>query len=326
MNWLLDPIAKVLSYILDYIDRFVYLISGTHNTGICIVLFTIVVNSLMIPLTFKQQKSSRLTAIVNPEIQKIQAKYQGKKDNVSMQKMQMETQAVYDKYGISPFGGCLPMLITFPILFALYRIIYDIPRFVPALKGFNSFLGLDISKTPTNPFSGGLNVTIIIPILAVVTQWASTKIMMAVNTKGKDGKKIEQPGGNTMNMMNNLMPLISGFFSFSFPIGVGVYWIAGNIYRCGQSMFINHHLAKVDMDELVEKNKDKANAKAAKRKESSEKMAMYASQKTSNISTNAKGDSSSKPKDLNVNKNVKHGSISGYANMLSGKKDSKKDN
>ena len=318
MDWLLNPIATVLSYILDYIDKFVYLLSENHNTGICIVLFTIVVNSLMFPLTLKQQKTSRITTIINPEIQKIQAKYKGKKDNVSMQKMQSENQAIYDKYGVSPFGGCLPLLITFPILFALYRIIYNIPNYVPALKGYDKFLGLNISHNPN------FGITIIIPILAVVSQWACTKVMTA-GLKDKDGNKIDPPGGNSMKAMNALMPLMSGFFSFKFQIGVGIYWIAGNIFRFVQSLFINHHLAKVDIDQLVEKNKDKAALKADKRSEASAKMSKYATKNTSSIRNVASKDVTSKTKDLNVNKDVKNGSISGFANMLSGSgKDSKK--
>ena len=86
---------------------------------------------LMLPMQIKQQKFSKMSAIMNPEIQEIQKKYKNKKDQASQQKMSLETQAVYQKYGVSPASGCLPMLITFPILFALYRVIYNIPAYVP---------------------------------------------------------------------------------------------------------------------------------------------------------------------------------------------------
>ena len=88
----------------------------------------------MFPLTIKQQRFSRLQSRITPEIQKIQAKYKGKKDQESMQKQQMETQAVYQKYGASPTSGCLPLLITLPIMFALYRVINNIPDFVNLVK------------------------------------------------------------------------------------------------------------------------------------------------------------------------------------------------
>lgn len=95
------------------------------------ILFTFLVNGLMMPMQIKQQKFSKMSMIMNPEIQAIQKKYKNKKDQASQQKMSLETQAVYQKYGVSPASGCLPMLITFPILFALYRVIYNIPAYVP---------------------------------------------------------------------------------------------------------------------------------------------------------------------------------------------------
>lgn len=88
----------------------------------------------MFPLTVKQQKFSRLQSRITPEIQKIQEKYKGKKDEASLRKQQAETQAVYQKYGASPTSGCLPLLITFPIMFALYRVINNIPDFVNLVR------------------------------------------------------------------------------------------------------------------------------------------------------------------------------------------------
>lgn len=136
---ILGPIAKVLGYILQALYS---LLSnfGIENTGICIILFTFIVNALMLPMQIKQQKFSKMSAIMNPEIQEIQKKYKNKKDQASQQKMSLETQAVYRKYGVSPASGCLPMLITFPILFALYRVIYNIPAYVPQIYDIYSGL------------------------------------------------------------------------------------------------------------------------------------------------------------------------------------------
>lgn len=85
---------------------------------------------LMLPLTIKQQKFTRLSSKMNPELTKIQEKYKGKKDEESMRRQQAETQEVYAKYGTNPMGGCLPLLISLPIMFALYRVIYAIPAYV----------------------------------------------------------------------------------------------------------------------------------------------------------------------------------------------------
>lgn len=130
---ILGPIATVLGYIMDVIFKFTSQF-GILNVGLCIILFTIVMKMLMLPLTIKQQKSTKLMSIMNPEIQAIQKKYKGKTDNESMQRQNVEIQAVYEKYGTSMTGGCLPLLIQMPILFALYRVVWNIPAYVPSVR------------------------------------------------------------------------------------------------------------------------------------------------------------------------------------------------
>ena len=88
---------------------------------------------LMLPMQIKQQKFSKLNSVMTPEIQKIQKKYQGKKDQQSQLAQQEEIKAVYDKYGTSPTGSCLQLLIQMPILFALYRVIMNVPAYVLSL-------------------------------------------------------------------------------------------------------------------------------------------------------------------------------------------------
>ena len=130
---ILGPIATVLGYIMDILFRFTSSF-GVFNVGLCIILFTIVMKTLMIPLTIKQQKTTKLMSVMNPEIQAIQKKYKGKTDQDSMQRQNVEIQAVYEKYGTSMTGGCLPLLIQMPILLALYRVIYNIPAYVPSVR------------------------------------------------------------------------------------------------------------------------------------------------------------------------------------------------
>ena len=93
-----------------------------------------IVKTLMLPLTIRQQKFTKLSSAMNPEISEIQAKYKDKNDEVSMQKQQVELQAVYSKYGSNPTSGCLPMLITLPIMMGLYRVIYKIPAYIQPIK------------------------------------------------------------------------------------------------------------------------------------------------------------------------------------------------
>jgi len=132
-TFIIGPVARLLGYIMEGIFWVLDKI-GIPNIGLAIILFTIVIYLLLLPLTIKQQKFSKLSAKMNPEIQAIQAKYKGKKDNDSMMAMNQETQAVYAKYGVSPTGSCLQLLIQMPILLALYRVIYAMPAYVGQIK------------------------------------------------------------------------------------------------------------------------------------------------------------------------------------------------
>ncbi len=133
-TFIIGPVAKVLGFIMNAIFEFLNLIK-IPNIGLSIILFTIVIYLLLLPLTIKQQKFSKLSAKMNPEIQAIQNKYKDKKnDQAAMMAMNSETQAVYAKYGVSPTGTCLPLLVQMPILFALYRVIYAIPAYVGRVK------------------------------------------------------------------------------------------------------------------------------------------------------------------------------------------------
>ena len=127
MGWIMDGIYKLLN------------IFGIQNIGLCIIIFSILIYALMTPLQIKQQKFSKLSAVMQPELQKIQKKYKGKNsDQAAMQKMQEETQAVYQKYGVSPTGSCVQLAIQFPILMALYQVIYKIPAYVGSVKNILS--------------------------------------------------------------------------------------------------------------------------------------------------------------------------------------------
>lgn len=403
----LGPIARVLGKILEAIYYVLDLV-GIENTGICLIIFTFLVNGLMLPLQIKQQKFSKMSAIMNPEIQAIQKKYKNKKDQASQQKMSLETQAVYRKYGVSPASGCLPLLITMPILFALYRVIYNVPAYVGQvydiyagvagqLKGLgasvkdiadmvgaqtyvvndavrhakengndlnyfvdvlgqfnsdswdklaekfpdltsaidsvksqsahiNSFLGMNIADTPKLK-----SISISIPILSVITQILSTKLSMAGTNQNMDA---DNPTANSMKMMNNVMPFISGAMCFMFPIGVGIYWVAGNVFRIFQSLGINLYFSKIDMDEMIQKNVDKSKKRFEKMgidpkiatQDLKKKPSAVEKKKNEKAATNASQVTKNKTKNTNYsrpdNKKYKEGSIASYANMLNKREDS----
>ena len=144
---IIGSVAIILGFIMNGIFN-VQTMIGIDNIGLCIILFTIVVNMLMTPLTFQQQKFSKLQTRMNPELQAIQKKYKGKNsDQAAMAKMNEETQAVYAKYGVNPMGSCVQMIIQIPILFALYRVIWNIPAYVDKVKAV--FAGLSTSLLNT---------------------------------------------------------------------------------------------------------------------------------------------------------------------------------
>ena len=131
-------IATLLGYVMEFIFYCLNFI-GIQNIGLCIIIFTIIVRLLMLPLTIKQQKFAKISQVMQPEINKIQRKYRNKTDQASMMKQQEEIQQVYDKYGTSMMGGCLPMLIQMPLLFALYPVIAYFPGiFMVCSTGYSS--------------------------------------------------------------------------------------------------------------------------------------------------------------------------------------------
>lgn len=127
-------IIDFIALLMGYIMQALFFITGGFNIGLCIILFTIIVRLIMMPMTIKQQRFSKLSAMMQPELAAIQNKYKGKNDTASMQKMQLETKAVYEKYGTSPTGGCLQMFIQLPIFYGIFAVVRDIPYYVPRVK------------------------------------------------------------------------------------------------------------------------------------------------------------------------------------------------
>ena len=333
---ILGPIATVLGYVMDILFRFTSSF-GVFNVGLCIILFTIVMKTLMIPLTIKQQKTTKLMSVMNPEIQAIQKKYKGKSDQESIQRQNVEIQAVYEKYGTSMTGGCLPLLIQMPILLALYRVIYNIPAYVPSVRVYfdnvvtplmgqadyaqklqeitniatacggkldkfdftnanrlvdmlykfstaqwgelqslfpaisdvigqnaavvermNTFLGLNMAEAP-----GWVpSFAWIIPVLAAVSQWFSTKLMSG--NQPSTSADAENPMAQSMKTMTTTMPLFSAFICITMPAGLGIYWIATSVVTIIQQLIVNAYMDKVNIDDMIAKNLEKVNKKRAK--------------------------------------------------------------
>ncbi len=392
MGWIMNAIYKVLDAV------------GIQNIGLCIIIFSILIYLCMTPLQIKQQKFSKLSAIMQPEIQKIQKKYQGKKDQDSMMKMQEETQAVYQKYGVSATGSCVQLAIQMPILFALYQVIQNIPAYVgsvynvfngvctkilavdgftdiinnfitdnkmtrvrqvtenadsivdflyalspsqwESLQNISQFSGfsdqisktaseiqkmqtfgvLNIADQPLSYIKTGSLILIIaalaIPLLSWATQMLNLKLMPQAATQ--NGNNDNNAMASSMKTMNTVMPLMSAFFCFTFPVGLGIYWIASSVVRSIQQLLINRHLNKMNIDDLVNENMKKMEAKRAKEGLPPQKITNQAHQSARNINKIEKGmsgtDEANRAKKVEeAYKNASHakaGSITAKANLV----------
>ena len=259
--WVFGQIMSGIMWLLDKV--------GIYNIALCIVLFTIVTKMLLLPFTVKQQKTARMQAVIQPEIQALQKKYQGKTDSVSRQKMYEEQQAIQQKYGVSMFSGCLPMLLQMPILFALYPVIYRMQtQYVPhyqvlkttlpadVLQKMWVFLGIDLLEAP----GWRLTPAILIPILVALSQYLSTKLLTSRQApQGQDGAM------NAMKSMNYIMPIMLGVFAVSFPAFLGLYWLVQSLVMAVQQLIINKHLDKIPIEDLIKENVEKANKKRARK-------------------------------------------------------------
>ncbi len=416
---ILGPIAKLLCMLMYWIYSCISNITGgrVESVVLSIVIITIIIYMCLLPLTIKQQKFSKLSQKMQPEMQAIQAKYKNKKDQASMMAMQEETQLLYQKYGISPMGSCVQMLIQMPILFALYRVFYNIPAYLSGVKGsftglvdsiqqtsgyqdtlvslmekynvvtssglnasnaaskladasgdtlsnyiidilyklpskgwdalldgkffdgiqsvvekthdallhFNYFLGLNISDTPWYIIKSNFTdkpdkwllfviLALLIPVLSYLTQMINIKLMPQA-TNGNDQM------ASQMKMMNLMMPLMSLFFCFTVPVGLGIYWICSALVRGIQQFFVNRHIENLDLEAVMAKNEEKAKNKRKKMGLSEDYIKKAAQIKTKSIDSKANVSASADTEEklakaAEYKANAKAGSLASKANMV----------
>lgn len=400
---IVGPIARLIGYIMNSLYMFLNDVFNVQNIAVCIILFTIIIYFLMMPLTYKQQKFSKLTQVMQPEINAIRDKYKDKKDQVSMQKMNEETQLVYEKYGVSPMGSCVQMLINFPIFIAMYQVIRNVPAYVDSVKdvylnlvdkvvnvdGFqkimekvvsdvnvaanlnfenatttsnsiidvlyalpstgwdvlrdnfsglsdvitsteaavqhmNNFFGINIANSPLNLITSGWKEkdfiliigAILIPLFSYLSQVLNIKLMptSASNASGNENDAMARQ----MKTMNTMMPLLSLVMVFSVPVGAGIYWIAGSLIRSVQQVVMNRHFKNLDLEAIVEKNKEKIKKKKEKQGIRENQIANAARINTKKISepVNTAEKEQRLRETAELAKNARKGSLLDRANMV----------
>ena len=335
-------INNIFGVILNVIFEGVIMITPVAALAISIIIFTLVARILLTPLQLSSQRTSRGMSKIQPELLKIQNKYKGKTDQASQLKQSQEMQALYKKYKINPFAGCLPLLIQFPLIMGLFNVLrapanyikhlgaeytsiattiiekvsnyqevlqpyqanietmtrttYDLTnnvnlgqflshlstgqweQFINSINDptvaqgitsalelkskFETFFGFNVVDTPS-----GLMSTqwwaIIIPIIAGASTYIFTKLTMASNsqmqaTAAKDGQP--NPGESMMKTMNIVMPIMTGAFAYTMPIGLALYWITGNVIMLIQQKIVNKMLEKQDakLEAMLEKEREEA--------------------------------------------------------------------
>ena len=408
IRWIANILGFIMNLFYIVIDKF-----GIGKISICIIVFTIIVKLVMLPINIKQQKTMKLNSVIMPEIQAIQKKYANKRDNDSMMKQQAELNAVYQKYGTSPTGGCLPMLIQFPILLALYAVMACLPNYIndiqdmynngvvsyvigtdesgkldyhtihelKDLAGLNdvlldedgdenldklvtayfgqkgnyedeeikdavynsftsaysnvfgkqdawaiveasfdeaienaqdlkalseadwkkvedkdlaeyadyteadwdalissyetildkmddnhkdiqvsySFFTIDLSKSPAN----GVKIAIIIPILSALAQLINMKVSMS--SQQNTGNGTADSMMSSMKVMSYSMCFVSAIFCYTFPAGLGLYWVISSSVQVVIQLILNKKFANMDTDQIIKQSIEKANKKRAKK-------------------------------------------------------------
>ena len=333
-------INNIFGVILNVIFEGVIMFTPIAALAISIIIFTLVARILLTPLQLSSQRTSRGMSKIQPELTKIQERYKGKTDQESQLKQSQEMQALYKKYKINPFAGCLPLIIQFPLIMGLFNVLrapanyikslgaeysniaatiidkvsnyqellqpyqsgietstrlsYDLtnnislgqylshlttgqwtefisnvdPNVVETINSvlvkkneYETFLGFSVVDTPSGLMSTQWWV-ILIPIIAGASTYIFSKLTMAANGQAQSTAKDGQanPADSMMKTMNIVMPIMTGAFAYTMPIGLALYWIAGNVIMLVQQKLVNKMLEKQDakLDAILEKEREEA--------------------------------------------------------------------
>ena len=200
MGAIMDYLAGGLGWLLEQLVQF------TGNYGVSIILATIIVRLLLYPLTLSQTKNMVAMKKVQPQLNEIQKKYANNKEE-----LQKKTMELYSEHKINPLGGCLPLLLQLPILWAFFRVLQNLPT-----GEVGNFLGLWVLSEPDKFY--------VFPLIAAATTFLQSK-MTATDPSQKS--------------MLIVMPVMIGIFSLNLPSGLVLYWITSNVFSIAQQAWIN---------------------------------------------------------------------------------------
>lgn len=203
-----EYIVYPLSWLIKYVAG---LLGGSF--GLSIIVVTILIRLLILPLMIQQTRNAKAMQALQPEIEALRKKYSSK-DAQTQQKLQQEMMLLFQKHGVNPMAGCLPILIQMPILIGFYHAIMRTREIAQ-----HNFLWFDLGEK--DPY-------FILPVIAGVTTFIQQKIMMA-------GSAQQNP---QMAMLLWMMPIMIVIFAINFPAALSLYWVVGNIFSIVQTYLI----------------------------------------------------------------------------------------
>jgi YidC/Oxa1 family membrane protein insertase len=235
LNSMYNALGAVLAFIYSLVP----------NLGVAIILLTLVVMLILYPLTAKQAKSMLAMQRVQPEVKKLQAKYKGDR-----QKLNEEMMKLYQENKVNPLGGCLPLVVQFPVFISLFHVLRSTAATVPvgsqlykdiiaAKPNGLTFLGMDLSLKATDPHS---SLWVALPYYLLVGAVFLTGFLQS-----RQSQRNTPPGGNAqMQMITKVLPIAFGAFSLFFPAGLVLYFLVSNLWRLGQQELIMRKIAPRD--------------------------------------------------------------------------------
>ena len=291
----MNSVFDIINVPLGYLFRGIYTFVGSY--GWTIILFTIIIKLILVPLNIKQQKSMKKTQAIQPRLMKLQEKYGQDKEKLSQ-----ETMKLYQEAGVNPMGGCLPMLIQFPIIIALYNIIRKPMSYVMMLSkevigiinerlggvepidqiGLAKSMGGSMDKLSDvvsesalinfDFFGFDLSVTPTFNFIMQNWQYAlipilaglTTYLVSAVSTK-ISGTGANPDAAGSMKTMNTIFPFMTAWFAITLPAGLGLYWTVSNLFQIGQ-MFVLNKILKVEVPTILSEDEKHFRERKKKKK------------------------------------------------------------
>lgn len=252
------PFSWAVSFILSMFHSVLTLLGLPEESGwnwtISIILLVLVIRVILIPLFVRQIKSQRGMQIVQPELQKLQAKYKGKKDPVSRQAQVQEQQALFKKHKVNPFMTCLPILAQMPIFFALFWMLNRMRQEGVQADGYYALSPSEVVSFDNSEIFGvSMSDIFLVSFNAEPTMWnvvilTSIMIVMMVGTqfftqkqlmsKNMSEAALQGQFAQTQKMMLYVLPLVFVVGGVNFPVGVLIYWTATNFWTLGQQWWV----------------------------------------------------------------------------------------